>query len=141
MPPHKAIGQRAIKDILNARSVTDLSRYFIFPMPTQIGPNLHIYQTPQELAQGYAALAQAKAQKGQSGFHSRIAAIELPRNNRFRVWVDWLYSDHTGTPRTGERSIYFCSILRGQIAVEMIQCAPSAQTTSGLQRSTQPVSA
>lgn len=127
MPPQPAVGQSVIKTILNARSVTDIASCFIFPMPTQIGPYLHIYDSPEQLAQGYAALAQTKAQKGQTAFQPRIAAIELPRNKRFRVWVDWLYTDQHGNPCTGDRSIYFCSILRGHTAVEMIQCLPRSQ--------------
>ncbi len=124
MPSDRHVGQRAIKHILAARSPSEIARCFIFPMPTQIGQHLHIYTTAQELADGYAQLAQAKAQKGLTLFHSRIVAIELPRNNRFRVWIDWLYTDQDGNPATGDRSIYFCSTLRGHAAVEMIQCQP-----------------
>ncbi|MFM2388605.1 MAG: hypothetical protein RLZZ437_160 [Pseudomonadota bacterium] len=124
MPPQNATGLRAIKDMLNARSTAELSRSFIFPVPAQSNGKLHVYATAQELADGFARLAAVKAQMGQTAFQPRIVAIELPRNNRFRVWVDWLYTDQHGTPCTGERSIYFCSTLRGHTAVEMIQCQP-----------------
>ncbi len=124
MPPQTTARLAAIRAMLNARTPREIATHFTFPMPAQFGPHLHVYRTAAELADGYAQRGAAKRQQGQSDFHCRIAAIELPRNNRFRVWVDWLYTDPDGTPRTGDRSIYFCSTFRGQIAVEMIHCAP-----------------
>lgn len=128
MPPPTAAGKRVIKEILNARTAADIARCYIFPMPTQVGPHLHVYHSPKELAQGFIQVAQAKSGKGLTSCQPRIVAVELPRNNRFRVWVDWLYADQAGNPCTGDRSIYFCSTFRGRVAVEMIQCAPQAQS-------------
>ena len=128
MTPRAAVGLNVIREILNARSPDDIARYFTFPMPAQSGADLHVYQSAQDLADGYSQLAKAKRNLGQTDFHCRIAAVELPRNSRFRVWVDWLYTDQDGNPRSGDRSIYFCSTWHGQIAVEMIQCAPQIET-------------
>jgi hypothetical protein len=125
MAPQTPIKQRVIRELLNARAPDDLARFYVFPMPTQIGDHLTIYQTPADLAQGYVARAEEKARQGQSALQTRVAAVELPRNNRFRVWVDWLFTDPQGNPGTGERTVYFCSLLRGNPAVEMIQCLGS----------------
>ena len=129
MPSQPPVRQSVIKEILNARTPDALSRYFAFPVAAQDGNQLTIFQTPADLAEGYAALTRAHAQMGHSAYHARIVAIELPFKNRFRVWVDWLFTDQHGNPCTGDRAVYFCRLLRGQPAVEMIQCHSKAGAT------------
>jgi hypothetical protein len=144
--PQKAARLSVVHQILTARSPSELAPHYTFPMAAQIGGQIHIYATPKELAEGYATVQVARERKGQAATAFRIAAVELPRNNRFRVWVDWLYAGADGTPKTGDQSIYYLSRVNNRIAVEMIQClsappAPTAPPAPATQGTRQPAMA
>jgi hypothetical protein len=50
----------------------------------------------------------------------KVLAVDLPRNGRFRVWIDWQeHSEQEGASRHAS-AVYFCKVAANGFKIEMI---------------------
>lgn len=108
------LGQR-----FNAGDFAAAARAFAYPQPVQVARTMTVIASAAEMTQVLAAYRGANLARGLAPSAPQIVAQELPRNGRFRIWVDWVYGDAgaPATPRT--RNIYYCSVDGGRIMIEM----------------------
>jgi hypothetical protein len=119
--------------IFDARAADALCAHYTFPLPVQMGETLQVFQRPQDLGRAFSDFRTRNAALGLTQPNARIAATELPRNGRFRVWVDWTYQDATSGTSLRERAIYYCSQIGRSTGIEMIQCSGTiANRTSAI---------
>jgi hypothetical protein len=93
-----------------------------FPFPVQSGNRMMVCPTRGELMQVLTACLAGADARGPGDASAQIAAIELPRKGRFRVWVDW--HCHVGGDQTltVERMVCYCRIMADHVRIEMIAC-------------------
>jgi hypothetical protein len=109
--------------LFEADGFHDLCSHYIFPMPVQAGKQMNLCQSQAELAQIFSAYLNVVEERGLVGPSVNIAAVELPRGGRFRVWTDWCFTRAEDQMPVQDRTIYFCRILNDQIQIEMIACS------------------
>ena len=61
------------------------------------------------------------ARRGVVALRPDVSAIELPRANRFRVWIDWKEIDAAGVEAPGSTIIYYCRKCPTGLRTEMMQ--------------------
>jgi hypothetical protein len=105
----------------NTGNFLALTENFVFPLPVQMDKNLGILHTPADMV---IALADYRAQnvlQGLAPSYPQTVAIDIPRNGRFRVWVDWVYQPNAGPEHPRTKNLYFCSTVGSRVQIEMIQ--------------------
>lgn len=92
-----------------------------FPLPIHFPNTLTVAFTP---AQRGAMLEKRRLDlvaRGVVALHPDITAIDLPREGRFRVWVDWKEQTASGSEMRGSSVIYYCRAGTFGLQTEMIQ--------------------
>jgi hypothetical protein len=104
----------------NASDFAALAEGYVFPLPVQVDGELLVLHSAAEMV---IAIAQYRAVNVAAGLvpsAPRIVAIDLPRNGRFRLWLDWHYGAPDATRQEVTRNVYYCSTIGNRIQVEMV---------------------
>lgn len=102
----------------------DLDRFgemFSLPLPIHSPDRLTVVF---DMASGTEVLNQMRAEwagRGIVALRPKISAIELPRGDRFRVWIDWTEIDAMGIEAPGSTIIYYCRKCPTGLRTEMMQ--------------------
>jgi hypothetical protein len=102
-----------------AGRLEEMARSWSFPCPIEVHGELVVMRGP-EVLQAHLADLRAALQ-GLTGMTPRIAAIEMPRSGRFRVWLHWVlhFGDHVEEEDHG--TVYFmASLPDGRLTIEMM---------------------
>jgi hypothetical protein len=105
----------------NAGEFHALSADYVFPLPVQVNGSLVVLHTPSDMAVALANYRDQNTSQGLSPSYPNIVAIDLPRNGRFRLWVDWTYTPDSGPEASRTQNLYFCSLVGTRIQIEMVQ--------------------
>ena len=110
-----------LAEMFNGRDVRAIADCFVFPLPVQVQDDLIVFHTAERMTEALLFYRANNVQQGLSPSVPRIAAIDLPRNGRFRLWVDWNYPETPGMQTQKTQNIYYCSASGGHIVIEMVQ--------------------
>lgn len=102
----------------------DLDRFhemFILPLPIHAPGVLTVVLDPNH---GTGVLNHMRAEwagRGVVALRPAVSAVELPKHNRFRVWIDWTEIDASGAEAPGSTIIYYCRKCPTGLRTEMMQ--------------------
>jgi hypothetical protein len=103
-----------------------LAGTFDFPLAVQMDEDMLVFSDPQDLLAGVKLYRAEMTRLGVATMTTRITAIELPRDGRFRIWADWDIIRDGQIEVGAKRSIYYCrTCLKTGVPVtkiEMLQC-------------------
>jgi hypothetical protein len=117
--------------LFDAGGATALCGHYTFPLPVQGAEGYHLFYSPAGLSAAFAAFLDDHAQRGLKDPTIRIAAIEMPQNNRFRIWADWTFAGTAKEHTRRYRTIYFCSLWGQGAGIDMIQCSGTITNPTG----------
>ncbi len=103
----------------------DVMGNYEFPLAVEIDGALQVYPNEAAFLQAMLAFRAALLAAGITAIVPRIAAVELPRHGRFRIWVDWDHWRGDALEKSARHSIYYCRQAAGRDRreiVEMMQC-------------------
>jgi len=100
---------------------TEMAAFWSFPCPLEIGGDLVVMRDPAMLADHFAHQHVQARQDGLTAMIPRIAAIEMPRQGRFRVWLRWQYEfADLCVPDEAASLYYMARTSRGGLTIEMM---------------------
>ncbi|TNC52039.1 hypothetical protein FHG66_04370 [Rubellimicrobium rubrum] len=99
----------------------EMSRHFAFPCPIEIEGGLVVIRTPKVLEAFLATRRSSALLAGMTQMTPRIAAIEMPRKGRFRVWLRWEYIFEDVCLPDEYGSVYYLAQKPwGELMIEMV---------------------
>ena len=106
--------------------VDDLVREVLFPFALYVGGAWMIFASGDALAQYLAETLKSRPDRGIVRLTTRVVAMDMPRDGRFRVWVE--HSDHTAAGLAADRyiSLHYCRETARGIQTEMLHLYPLA---------------
>jgi hypothetical protein len=105
----------------NAGNFARVAESFVYPLPVQVENDLIVLNSAGEMAASLSAYHAQNVAQGLAPSHAQVLAIDLPRNGRFRLWVDWVYQPDAGPEHARTKNLYYCSAIGNRIQIEMIQ--------------------
>lgn len=108
-------------DQLMAGTLDGFGEMFALPLPIHFPGGLTVLQGS---VTGHLFLNQMRDEllgRGVVAMRPEISAIELPRDGRFRVWIDWTEITATGQELQGSSIVYFCRRVATGLRTEMMQ--------------------
>lgn len=110
--------QRA-DDLWNGR-FDALAAQYLYPLPAFLAGTRMIVRNPREAASMLALQRAAYMERGVLAIHPKVVAMDLPRGNRFRAWVDW---EELALPVEQTRVcsvLYYMGIVPDGFRIEMV---------------------
>ena len=105
---------------IDARAGDPLARSFAYPLPIFMGRRTAIAQTAAEVGVLWRNLRVLARAGGYRRLVPRLVASELPRDGRFRLWVDWT-GEGEGDARPLFRTILFAESTRDAQVIQMVE--------------------
>lgn len=99
----------------------EMTGYWSFPCPVEVNGSLVVMRDAPALEEFFAAKRAAAREVGLTGFAPRIAAIEMPRQGRFRVWIRWAHTFGNVCLLDENGSVYYLARRHGgALTIEMM---------------------
>lgn len=108
-------------DLLLAGRYDDLARFYAHPLPIHFGKARILIQSHQELRDYFRCFHQVIMRHGIRRLTAHQKARELPRQNRFRLWITWENPEPAKGVASQMDTLYYCNTHAGDMQVEMIQ--------------------
>jgi hypothetical protein len=105
----------------NTANFLGLAEVYVFPLPVQVNGQLVVLQTSGAMVEALAHYHRQNTAQGLAPSNPQIVALDLPRNGRFRLWVDWTYGANAGPNAARTQNLYYCSAIGARIQIEMVQ--------------------
>jgi hypothetical protein len=110
--------QRA--DWLLAGRYEKIAAGYAYPLPVFLGTGRVIVRSPDEAKAMLILQHSVYLGRGVVSLTPKVTAIDLPRADRLRVWVDW--QEEGATPQEGRVSsaLYYCRLTEDDLRIEMV---------------------
>jgi hypothetical protein len=95
------------------------SEYY-FPMPVHLDGSRLIVRSAAEATAMLRLQHAACVERGVVALQPTVTAVDLPRGNRFRIWVDWDEVSKLDPPPLKSTVVYYCRQTPGGFRIEMI---------------------
>jgi hypothetical protein len=105
----------------NTGNFRRMAENYVFPLPLQMHGDMVVMHTSAALAESMRRHHARSAAEGLTPAIPRIVAVDLPRNGRFRIWVDWRFAKDADQDAPCTQTLYFCSTVGNRIQIEMVQ--------------------
>jgi hypothetical protein len=93
---------------------------YCFPLPVHLGPSRVIVRSPEEATAMLGLQQAAFLGRGVISLQPCVTAMDLPRDGRFRAWVDWHEQAHPGQRAQLSTAIYYCRQTPAGFRIEMV---------------------
>lgn len=94
---------------------------FDFPLAVQVEGMLMVFREPREFEFLIGAHRAALFEMGLVDLSLRMTAVEIPREGRFRVWIEWDHILPDGVWPGASTSIFYCrDVGTDSFRVEMV---------------------
>jgi len=93
-----------------------------YPMALYVEDEIVVYPSPVALTEASGAYRRWLINSGITHYTCRINAVDIPKLNRFRVWVTIFAHCAKCDTVDQTESIYFLRDKRGQLLIEMVDC-------------------
>ncbi|MGL5008938.1 MAG: hypothetical protein ACRC6I_03590 [Paracoccaceae bacterium] len=120
---HSTALANKLSRLFDAQGIEALCSHYTFPLPVQIDGVFHLFQSPQDLRRAFAVFCSKRKAEGLTDPAARVVATELPRNGRFRIWLDWTFTEAASQSSVRKRTVYYCSMIGHRTAIDMIACS------------------
>ncbi len=101
-------------------SLDDMVEAYRYPLPLYLGDRRVIVRSPQEARAILVLLRSALHARGVVSLQPKVSAIDIPRDGRFRVWVDWHELAISAEQTRMSSAINYCRMTDSGIQIEMI---------------------
>lgn len=96
-----------------------------FPSPIMIGSQIHLMRDREDYLAFVSGRREAGLARGLISISPLLAAVEIPRYGRLRVWMRWRATFVHGTMDDADGSVFYLSRSpQGVLAVEMLESIP-----------------
>lgn len=96
-----------------------------FPSPVMIGTQIHLLRDRNDYIAFVSARRDAGLAAGLISISPLLAAVEIPRYGRLRVWMRWRATFAHGVVDDADGSVFYLSRSpQGVLAVEMLESIP-----------------
>ncbi len=112
---------QAQADQLLAGDLRRFGEMFSLPLPIHAPGGLTVVLDPDGGTDFLNRMRGEWAGRGVVALRPEVSAIELPKGNRFRVWIDWKEIDAAGVEAPGSTVIYYCRKCPTGLRTEMMQ--------------------
>lgn len=113
-------------DLLLGGRFDQVAAQYVYPLPLYLGASRVIVRNAVEATDILCLLRAAYLERGVIALQPRVTAIDVPRDGRFRAWVDW---HELALPVEQSRissSIYYLKSTPAGLRTEMINCTNSS---------------
>ena len=101
--------------------LSEMTQHFAFPCPIETEGGLVVMPNPKVLEAFFATQRSSAMLAGMTQMDPRIAAIEMPRKGRFRVWLRWEYVFSDVHVLDDYGSVYYLTQKPwGELMIEMV---------------------
>ncbi len=101
--------------------LAEMTGFWSFPCPVEVGGRLVVMRDPPMLRDYFARRHDQAQVDGLTAMIPRIAAIEMPRQGRFRVWLRWQYEfADLCVPDDAASLYYMARSAGGGLSIEMM---------------------
>lgn len=107
-------------ELLLAGRIDELIGSYIFPLPVFLPEQRMLLNGPEEAILVFAVLRRSLLQEGVVALQPKIRAVELPREGRYRLWVDWQELVMPSGEMRVSSAIYYCRTTPLGPRVEMV---------------------
>lgn len=107
-------------ELLLAGRIDELIGSYIFPLPVFLPEQRMLLNGPEEAILVFAVLRRSLLQEGVMALQPKIRAVELPREGRYRLWVDWQELVMPSGEMRVSSAIYYCRTTPLGPRVEMV---------------------
>lgn len=107
-------------DGLLAGLLDDLVKDYVFPVPVDLLSTRVVARGPEE---GRAMLELQRnflLERGVIALKPDVTAVDMPREGRFRVWVDWHEISVSPEATRVSSAVYYCSSDGADLNIEMV---------------------
>jgi hypothetical protein len=107
-------------ELMLSGDMDTIATAYIYPLPVFLTNRRLVVGAPYQASAMLRLQRLSMIRRGVVAVRPKVTAIDVPRNGRFRVWVDWL---ELAIPSEGTRSssaIYYCSNQPSGPKIEMI---------------------
>lgn len=105
---------------LLAGRIDELLGSYVFPLPVFLPQQRMLLTGPEEAVLVFAVLRRSLLRGGVVALQPKIRAVELPRNGRYRLWVDWQELVMPSGEMRVSQAIYYCRTTDLGPRVEMV---------------------
>jgi len=99
-----------------------IAAQYLYPLPVHLGASRVIVRSAAEATAMLRLQRAACLERGVVALTPRLAAMDLPRDGRLRIWVDWHERTLPGRGARLSTSIYYCRQTPAGFRIEMISC-------------------
>jgi hypothetical protein len=97
-----------------------LAESYAFPLPVYLKDQPLVVTSPDRACAMLCLQRLSMIQRQVVAVRPTVLAVDLPRNGRFRVWVDWLEVTISAEGTRRSSAIYYCSDHQSEIKIEMV---------------------
>ncbi len=107
--------------LFHAGEMHELARHHSFPLPVEQDGQLVVFSEPRMFIAALSRIRATLLAGGLTGIRGRLAARELRRDARFRIWVslDLIYPDRI--EMAAVRIVQYCNLTADGIQIEMVE--------------------
>ncbi|MCX7287448.1 MAG: hypothetical protein NTW20_07750 [Rhodobacterales bacterium] len=107
-------------DLLLQGRIDELVTSYHCPLPLELGDRRLIVCTVEEGLAMLSLLRAALLSRGVVALRPTVVALDLPRNGRFRAWVDWQEVALSAQETRTSSSVHYCRITPSGPVTEML---------------------
>jgi hypothetical protein len=105
--------------MLMAGQLHELAQEYLYPLPIYIGGRQQVMHDICEMESALRRLQTISAGAGVARSETLVTAMELPRQNGFRVWVTYRYFGADGAAMGEGQYVHYCRLTEAGIKTEM----------------------
>lgn len=107
-------------DLLLSGQIDRLVADYLFPLPVFLHSSRLLIQTADQAASVLSHLRDALVDRGVVALRAKVSAVDLPRADRFRAWVDWHEIVGPSEPPRLSQAVYYCRQTDAGLRTEMV---------------------
>lgn len=99
----------------------DIARAHIYPLPLYLMDRMTVLQRPDQMAEVLREVHLSLRTRRVRHLIADVAAVELPRQGRLRVWIDWEELGEGASGHQVSKSVYFGRMTEAGFRPEAVQ--------------------
>lgn len=107
-------------ELLLSGQIDRLVAEYVFPLPVFLHSNRLVIHSTDQAKLVLAHLRATLLERGVVALRPRVAALDLPRAGRFRVWVDWQEIAFPAEATRISQAVYYCRATKLGLRTEMV---------------------
>ena len=115
----KAMQHRA--DLLASGQIGELVKHYLYPLVLYLGEQQKVVDGPDEMVGIFKELQQDHQSRGVTHLVAEVAAMDLPRQGRFRAWVSYHEKGVDLSNLSRRDVVHYCRGTEQGILTEMVE--------------------